>query len=189
MRVSVYGAQFLLEALYRAGLGHAAHGLLTSREQFSWLHMMDDLGATIVMEAWDPSIKSNTTFSHAWGSAPANIVPRFVAGVRPLAPGAREMLVAPQPGPLQWLRSKVPTVRGPVEVALDRRGGFRLAVSLPPNVTGRIELDLAQLGITDDRTLHVRSEGRAPRRSVTEGRLVVTEVEPGRTVVASDNRA
>ncbi|MEV0155794.1 family 78 glycoside hydrolase catalytic domain [Micromonospora sp. NPDC050686] len=188
MRVSVYGSQFLLEALYRAGLGHAAHALLTSREQSSWLHMMDDLGATIVMEAWDPSIKPNTTFSHAWGSAPANIVPRFVAGVRPLAPSAREVLVAPQPGPLQWLRSKVPTMRGPVEVSLDRRDGFRLAVTLPANVSGRIELDLAQLGVADPRALHVRSEGRAPRRSVTDGRLVVTSVEPGRTVITSDRR-
>ncbi|PZG24046.1 hydrolase [Micromonospora craterilacus] len=188
MRVSVYGAQFLLEALYRAGLGHAAHGLLTSREQFSWLHMMDDLGATIVMEAWDPSIKSNTTFSHAWGSAPANIVPRFVAGVRPLAPGAREVLIAPQPGPLDWLRAKVPTIRGPIEVALDRRDGFRLVVDLPANVTGRIELDLAQLGVADARALHVRSEGRAPRDWIADGRLVVDQVEPGRTTVASDRR-
>ncbi|PZG03004.1 hydrolase [Micromonospora deserti] len=188
MRVSVYGAQFLLEALYRAGLGHAAHGLLTSREQFSWLHMMDDLGATIVMEAWDPSIKSNTTFSHAWGSAPANIVPRFVAGVRPLAPGAREVLVAPQPGPLDWLRAKVPTIRGPIEVALDRRNGFRLVVDLPANVTGRIELDLAQFGIADARALHVRSEGRAPRVRIADGRLVIAQVEPGRTIVASDDR-
>ncbi len=188
MRVSVYGAQFLLEALYRAGLGHAAHGLLTSREQFSWLHMMDDLGATIVMEAWDPSIKSNTTFSHAWGSAPANIVPRFVAGVRPLAPGAREVLIAPQPGPLDWLRAKVPTIRGPIGVSLDRRDGFRLVVDLPANVAGRIELDLAQLGVADARALHVRSEGRAPREQITDGRLVVTRVEPGRTIIASDNR-
>ncbi|MFJ8581732.1 family 78 glycoside hydrolase catalytic domain [Micromonospora sp. NPDC093277] len=189
MRVSVYGAQFLLEALYRAGLGHAAHALLTSREQFSWLHMMDDLGATIVMEAWDPSIKSNTTFSHAWGSAPANIVPRFVAGVRPLAPGAREILIAPQPGPLRWLRAKVPTIRGPVQVDLDHRGGFQLTVTLPPNVSGRIELDLAQLGIQDARALHVRSEGRTPDQSVADGRFIAAQVEPGRTVVMSDRRS
>ncbi|MEV6817105.1 alpha-L-rhamnosidase C-terminal domain-containing protein, partial [Micromonospora sp. NPDC051296] len=141
-----------------------------------------------VMEAWDPSIKSNTTFSHAWGSAPANVVPRFVAGVRPLAPGAREVLIAPQPGPLDWLRAKVPTIRGPIEVALDRRDGFRLVVDLPANVTGRIELDLAQLGVADARALHVRSEGRAPRDRIADGRLVVDQVEPGRTIVGSDNR-
>jgi alpha-L-rhamnosidase len=185
MRVSVYGAQFLLEALYRAGLGDAGHALLTSRELTSWQHMMDDLGATIVMESWDPSIKPNTTFSHAWGSAPANIVPRFVAGVRPLAPGAAEVLVAPQPGPLTWLRATVPTIRGGVAVDLDRRDGFRLAVTLPPNVRGRIEADLAQLGIADARSLHVRSAGRPPRRSIVDGRLVLAGVEPGRTLVTT----
>ncbi|MFY1669786.1 family 78 glycoside hydrolase catalytic domain [Plantactinospora sp. WMMB334] len=189
MRVSVYGAQFLLEALYRAGLADAAHALLTSRERSSWLHMIDDLGATIVMEAWDPSIKPNTTFSHAWGSAPANIVPRFVAGVRPLAPGARELLVAPQPGPLRWLRATVPTVRGPVRVRLDRRPGRpHLAVTLPPNVAGRIELDLAGFGVTDARRLRVRSDGRAPEREVAAGRLVLTRVEPGTTVLTWPDR-
>ncbi|GIG91466.1 family 78 glycoside hydrolase catalytic domain [Plantactinospora endophytica] len=204
MRVSVYGAQFLLEALYRAGLADAAHGLLTSREQSSWLHMMDDLGATIVMEAWDPSIKPNTTFSHAWGSAPANIVPRFVAGVRPLAPGAREVLVAPQPGPLDWLRATVPTVRGPVRVHLDRRSvpapehrsgshpehgsGPYLAVTLPPNVAGRIELDLARFGVTDPRRVRVRTEGRSPERTVADGRLVLPRVEPGTTVLTWPDR-
>ncbi len=186
MRVSVYGSQFLLEALYRAGLADAAHALMTSREQFSWLHMLDDLGATIVMESWDPSIKPNTTFSHAWGSAPANVVPRFVAGVRPLAPGAREVLVAPQPGPLTCLRATVPTVRGPVGVSLDRRRGFKLVTDLPPNVGGRIELDVAQLGLGDGgpKSVHVRSDGRQPQRRVEAGRLVLTEVEPGRTVVS-----
>ncbi|AVT37927.1 family 78 glycoside hydrolase catalytic domain [Plantactinospora sp. BB1] len=204
MRVSVYGAQFLLEALYRAGLADAAHRLLTSREQSSWLHMMDDLGATIVMEAWDPSIKPNTTFSHAWGSAPANIVPRFVAGVRPLAPGAREVLVAPQPGPLQWLRATVPTVRGPVQVRLDRRSGAHphrgagpqphrgsgphLSVTLPPNVAGRIELDLARFGVAEARRVRVRSDGRAPERAVAGGRLVLTRVEPGTTQLTWPDR-
>ncbi|PZG00467.1 hydrolase [Micromonospora endophytica] len=183
MRVSVYGAQFLLEALYRAGLGHAAHGLLTSREQFSWLHMIDNLGATIVMEAWDPSIKPNTTFSHAWGSAPANIVPRFVAGVRPLAPGYREVLIAPQPGPLTWLHAKVPTIRGPIEVSLDRRNGFRLTVDLPPNVTGRIDLDLTQLAIPASHPLHIQTDGQSPTTQIAAGRLTITPIAAGRTRV------
>ena len=37
----------VLGALFNAGQDRAAIALMTSREQFSWLHMMDDLHATI----------------------------------------------------------------------------------------------------------------------------------------------
>ena len=59
-----------MQALFAAGQADAAHALLTVTGLSSWLHMMDDLHATITMEAWDPSIKPNTTFSHARGHLP-----------------------------------------------------------------------------------------------------------------------
>ncbi len=65
MACSVYAAQFLLDALFAAEQADAAHALLTAAGLSSWLHMMDDLHATITMEAWDPSIKPNTAFSHS----------------------------------------------------------------------------------------------------------------------------
>ena len=141
MRTSVYGAQFLLEALFATGQADAAHALLTATDATSWLGMLDQWHATIVMEAWNPTLKPNTTFSHAWGSAPANIVATQVLGVRITQPGASEILIKPQPGPLRWMRGTVPTIRGPVTVELDRRTGFALTADLPPNTTGRIELD------------------------------------------------
>ena len=52
MRVSVYGAQFLLDALFRLGRADAALALLTSTATNSWLHMLDSLKATIVMGAF-----------------------------------------------------------------------------------------------------------------------------------------
>src|SRR5207237_3129731 len=123
MRTSVYGSQFLLDALFATGQVDAAHALLTATDLTSWLHMLDDLHASIVMEAWDPSVKPNTTFSHAWGSAPANVVARQILGVQVTEPGAAGLLIRPRPGPLTWLRGTVPTIRGPVSVPLDRRDG------------------------------------------------------------------
>jgi alpha-L-rhamnosidase len=181
VRTGVYGAQFLLDALYRCGLGDAGHAVLTGRGQSSWMHMIDDLGATIVMEAWDPAVKANTTFSHAWGSAPANIVATGVAGVRVLEPGAALIGVAPRPGPLLRFAATVPTVRGPVRVALDRDAPFTLDVTLPPNARGRIELDLFQLGLPDPDRLAVCSAGTPPARDLDAGRLSLTGVAPGHT--------
>jgi alpha-L-rhamnosidase len=185
MACSVYAAQFLLEALFAAGQAHAAYALLTATGQSSWLHMMDDLHATITMEAWDPSVKSNTTFSHAWGTAPANIVPRQILGVQVTAPGASGLLVRPQPGPLTWMRGTVPTIRGPVRVSVDRRNGLHVQLDLPPNTTTRIEIDSAAFGVGAD-SLRVTTPGQ-PRPAITiEGQvLVVAGAHPGSTTITA----
>ncbi|XNL82411.1 glycoside hydrolase family 78 protein [Actinomadura madurae] len=184
MKVSVYGAQFLLDALFATGRAEAAIGLMTAGGTSSWLHMMDDLGATIAAEAWDPSLKPNMTFSHAWGSAPANVVPRHVLGVRITAPGAAEIEVRPRPGGLTRISGRVPTIRGPVSVALDRDHRHRLEVDVPPNTSARI---VVELGDDDPRAFHVTGpHARAPRatgRDATGRLLTIGPVGSGRTSV------
>jgi alpha-L-rhamnosidase len=184
MSVSVYGAQFLLDALFATGRADAAIGLMTATGTSSWLHLIDDLGATIVGEAWDPSFKSNMTFSHAWGSAPANVIPRHVLGVRITAAGAAEVEVRPRPGGLSRISGTVPTVRGPVSVALDRTERYRLDVDVPPNTAARL---VVELGATDPRDVHVTGpSARAPRatgRDVTGPLLTIGPVGSGRTTV------
>ncbi|SCL26379.1 Alpha-L-rhamnosidase N-terminal domain-containing protein [Micromonospora rhizosphaerae] len=185
MRMSVYGAQFLLDALYRGGRGDTGYALMTSHARESWLHLMDDLGATIVGEAWDPALKPNMTFSHAWGSAPANVVMRRLLGVTVTAPGAAQVDVRPQPGPLEWAEGRVPTIRGPVGVRVDRRDGYRLDVDLPPNVHGRI---LVPLDGSPPQAFHVIGPGPHPERTVVDGHLVLSGVAPGPTTVILDQR-
>lgn len=143
MRMSVYGAQFLLDALFRLGRADAALALLTSRATNSWLHMIDDLKATIVAEAWDPSLKPNMTFSHAWASAPANAVARHVLGVQITEPGAAGFRVRPRTGKLTAVAGTVPSLRGPVSVSLHRsRGTHSLKVTVPPNSRAVVELEI-----------------------------------------------
>jgi len=145
MACSVYGAQYLLEALMKSGLDRDAVALMTSSSPRSWRHMIDS-GSTMTWEAWDPSVKPNLTWNHAWGAAPANILSRYVLGVRPLVPGYSKVLIAPQPGDLAWVMGTVPTVRGPVKVKVDNEKTFRLEVTLPPGMTGEVRLPQHQGG-------------------------------------------
>jgi alpha-L-rhamnosidase len=138
MACSVFGAQFLLEALYGAGRSDAALALLTSYGETSWAHMMD-LGSTMTLEAWDPSIKPNLTWNHAWGAAPANIIARYLLGVRPLTPGYKSILIAPQPGSLKWMRGKVPIPHGAVTVVWQNTPAS-LQITVPLETTARVEL-------------------------------------------------
>ena len=49
MACSVYGSQFLMEALYEAGEDDFALTLLTSTSERSWAHMVYDVGTTIAL--------------------------------------------------------------------------------------------------------------------------------------------
>ena len=141
MACSVYGAQYLLEALMKADLEREAIALMSSSSLRSWRHMIED-GSTTTWEAWDPSVKPNLTWNHAWGSAPANILSRYVLGVRPSLPGFEKVLIAPQIGGLTWVNGMVPTVRGPVSIKIDNGTSYRLEVSLPKGVTADVRLPL-----------------------------------------------
>lgn len=143
MSCSVYAAQYLMEALYRAGRANEAFDLLTSQEIRSWYNMIR-VGSTITLEAWDNKFKPNQDWNHAWGAVPANIIPRYLLGVRPLEPGFGRVLVRPMPGPLQQAEATVPTPRGGIDLKINNEPGspFELTLSIPANMTARVEIPL-----------------------------------------------
>ncbi|MCW1886509.1 family 78 glycoside hydrolase catalytic domain [Luteolibacter flavescens] len=118
MTCSVYGAQFLLEGLYEAGEGDFALALLTSSDMRSWRNMSEKVGSTMTLEAWDPSLKPNLDWNHAWGAAPSNLIPRGLMGIEPLEPGFKRFRVRPQTGGLEEAKLKLPTPKGPVILEL-----------------------------------------------------------------------
>lgn len=118
MVCSVYGAQFLLDALYRAGEADYALGLLTSDGKRSWRNMSEKVGSTITLEAWDPSLKPNLDWNHAWGAAAANIIPRDLMGIEPVEPGFARFRVCPQIAGLTQAKVKLPTPKGAITLAI-----------------------------------------------------------------------
>lgn len=177
MACSVYGAQFLLEALYLSGKGDHALGLMTARSERSWWHMLEQ-GSTMTLEAWNAKVKPNLTWNHAWGAAPANIISRFVLGVRPLAPGYASILIAPQPGTLNWVRGQVPTPHGPVTVALRNEAGLRLEIGVPPGATARVVLPGQA---TRAEPISVNEKPLAAK--LENGSLVIESLPPGHHVI------
>jgi alpha-L-rhamnosidase len=143
MACSVYAAQYLLEGLFEHGADRRALELITAPTDRSWRHMLDS-GTTITWEAWDGKYKPNQDWNHAWGAAPANLLPRFVLGARPLAPGWSRALVRPYSGALTRAGGKIPTPRGPVVVRWEKADRFRLQIELPPGMTARVQLPAAE---------------------------------------------
>jgi hypothetical protein len=175
MACSVYGAQYLLEGLYRAGEAPAALQLLTSGSDRGWLHMIG-AGATIAWEAWDAKYKPNLDWNHAWGGAPANILPRYLLGVTPLTPGFGAVQIRPQPGSLARFEGTVPTIRGPIQVAWEHPAGEApaLSVSLPGNTIAEVQLPAELAACTP------LLDGTPATLSVEEGASWVKALPAGR---------
>ncbi len=139
MAASPYAAQYLLQALFENGEEAAALALMTAPGDRSWRHMVDS-GATITWEAWDLKYKPNQDWNHAWGAAPANLLPRFVLGAQPLTPGWGRALIQPHPGNLTNVEGRMPTPRGELSVGWKRDKNFSLTLTLPPGMTAKVEL-------------------------------------------------
>jgi hypothetical protein len=141
MACSVYGSQFLLDGIYDAHEAEYGLDLLTSTGERSWYNMIRS-GSTITMEAWDNKYKPNQDWNHAWGAAPANIIPRKLMGIEPIEPGFQKIKIMPQPATLEFAEIKHPTIRGDVFVKFKNKPNesFLLEVTIPANSSADVYL-------------------------------------------------
>lgn len=147
MACSVYGAQFLVDAVFDAGDAEYGLKLLNSQGERSWYNMIR-VGSTITLEAWDNKYKPNQDWNHAWGAAPANLIPRKLMGIEPIEPGFGRVRIKPQTASLEWAMILHPTIRGDVRVCFRNEESFQLDVHLPANMLGDVWLPLPISGKT-----------------------------------------
>lgn len=175
MAASVYGAHYVLQALYRAGHGGAALRLMNAVDGNSWGHMMYTLNATIVTEAWDPSQKHNMSFSHAWASSPASTIPRGLFGIVPLEPAFARFQIKPQPGELESAELTIPTIKGSIRAAFRQTAGaFELTATIPANTKAQVYLPIGNA-----ETYAATHNGEALTGDLHDGFLRIDDVGSG----------
>jgi hypothetical protein len=173
MVCSVYGAQFLGDAVYNAN--DAAYGLqlLSSTEMRSWYNMIR-AGSTISMEAWDNKYKSDQDWNHIWGAAAGNLIARKLMGIEPVEAGFKKIRIKPQPATLGHAEVKIPSIRGDIRVAFDNQPNerFVLNVEIPANSIAEVWLPKlsAKYKLTVD---------NVAQKGTVEGGFVKVEVGSG----------
>lgn len=156
---SVYAAQFLMDAIYQSGDGDYGLKMLIKEDERGWYNMVRH-NATITYEAWDDKFKNNQDWNHAWGAAPANIIPRWVVGVRPLEAGWSKMVIAPQIADLKLISAAVPTIKGEVKVDINSTtNGYGARISIPANTEAMVVLPVK----AEVKELRVNGKKRAIR--------------------------
>ena len=112
MACSVYGAQYLLEGLFKYNESEYALHLMTDTiTDRGWWNMIK-IGSTMTLEAWDSDYKPNLDWNHAWGTAPANIIVRHLWGITPKTLGFETAEIKPKMANLTYAKIKVPTIKG-----------------------------------------------------------------------------
>jgi hypothetical protein len=180
MPCSVYGAQYLLEALFEADDADTALSLMTTNGPRGWMNMIH-LGSTLTTEAWSFEDKPNMDWNHAWGAAPGNLIPRFVLGVRPLTAGFGQVLIHPQLGStLTHAAGVVPTIRGPVSVSVNNEpGDYQMRLNIPGNVTATVMLPAA--GLTNTVAL---VDGEVSSGTLSNNWLILTNIGAGEHAIS-----
>lgn len=174
MACSVYGAQFLLDGLSRSNDPEYAQQLLTSTQKRSWLNMLRE-GATMTMEAWGQSYKPNQDWNHAWGTAPANYIVRYLAGIQPLTPGYEEILIKPQPGKVEQVTMRQRTISGDISVHFNNKTDhFMLQLILPGNTKGQVYLPF------HSEKAVVKMDGQIVKTDYRDGYYDIHDVRPGK---------
>lgn len=148
MVCSVYGAQYLMEALYNAGEDVYAHELMSATHDRSWYNMIK-IGSTMTLEAWDMKYKCNGDYNHAWGAVPANSVARGMWGIIPKTPGFGVATVFPQMGTLTSSSIVVPTIKGQIKGEFEKVSDKLTTydIELPGNMPAELKLKLPQNAI------------------------------------------
>jgi len=141
------GVGLLCPVLTEAGYADIAYRLLLNETFPSWGYSIRH-GATTIWERWDGWTEEGgfqtplmNSFNHYSLGSVVQWLYEYVAGIRPAKPGYEHVLIAPNPGPLEWARASFRSVRGPITSAWRQDGdAFRLDVEIPANVTATVVL-------------------------------------------------
>ena len=124
---TIYFQHYLFEALGRAGRAD----LILERLDM-WRGLVRQ-GFKTPVESPEPARSD----CHAWGAHPVFHLHATVAGIRPAAPGFKQVRIAPQPGSLGKIESELPHPRGMIRLRAKFTGArVEATVELPPETTG-----------------------------------------------------
>jgi alpha-L-rhamnosidase len=141
---------YLLPVLADSGHLGTAYELLRQDTPPSWLTMIDR-GATTMWEDWegvDADGVPHMSLNHYSKGAVATFLHRYVAGLRPTAPGYRTFEVRPRPGGgITSATARHIGPFGPIDVAWRvADGSMELDVLVPPGSTAIVALPGAEPG-------------------------------------------
>lgn len=171
-----YYAYFVIAAMGRLGLTEEALRFV----RHEWGGMIHR-GATTFWEEYNPLWwhgrgywSYQESLCHGWSAGVTAWLSNYVLGVRPRSAGFASTVIAPHLGDLQWVRGRVPTPQGDIQVYVKKSGRHeRITVTLPAKVRAVVVMPGKLL----------RVDGRRPDVNVASPDRI--ELSSGRHVIVA----
>ena len=113
---STYMERFVLDALFQMGETDLALQRMKSR----YKDMVNSPHSTI-WEQWtfiSPE-KSSSTYNHGWSCCPLHLLPRHIAGIKPIEPGFSRYEIIPAASAFDVISCSVESPKGTIDVRID----------------------------------------------------------------------
>ena len=147
LSLSPFNQYFVIQAL--GNIGKYDDALSTIRD--IWGGMLKQGGTTpyeVFRPSWNDFLEPNdpvpnsqsgiVSLCHPWGAGPVKWLNEEILGIKPLSPGFKEWVAAPNPGKrLEWIRGSTPTPHGEISVDLDVNEGS-MFIKAPYGAKGKI---------------------------------------------------
>jgi hypothetical protein len=145
-----YMEKYVGEALYMMRFEDDA--IARTKKRFK---AMTEHPLTTLWEDWEIGGSGGGTINHAWSGGALTLLSQYAAGVAPVEAGYATYHVFPQMGPLQKIKTTVPSVKGDIKLTLlDEDDVFKLHLSSPKDT-------IAIVGIpnTNHTITHIEANG------------------------------
>ncbi len=159
LRTGFLGTPLLAPVLEKIGRTDIMFEMLFKESYPSWFYSINQ-GATTMWERWNSYTLEDgfhpagmNSFNHYAYGAIGQFLYERIAGIKPMQPGYKEILIAPlHDGPLTSARASYQSPYGEIGSAwLIENGRFTLEATIPPNTSAKIIIP----GNTEDQPLLV----------------------------------
>lgn len=131
---STFMEKYVLEAMSKMGEIEKVQNRIKTR--YSEMIESQDYSTTL----WEYWKNTSGSKNHAWTGGPIIIMSKYFAGIQPLKPGYSEILIKPDLGKLNKLKSKVNTVKGTIEMQAEKSDdSLILKIDVPEKTLVAIE--------------------------------------------------
>lgn len=131
---SPYMEKYVYEALMR--MGHADYALERFKRRFG--PMIADPQHTTLYEGWQEGGYGGGSTNHAWSGGMLTDICEQILGIRPTAPGWKEVMIHPAVSPITEAAITIPTVAGTLSYSFKDDGTiYRATVTVSKGMTVR----------------------------------------------------
>lgn len=129
---SPYMEKYVYEALMR--MGHADYALERFKRRFG--PMIADPQHTTLYEGWQEGGYGGGSTNHAWSGGMLTDICEQILGIRPTAPGWKEVAIRPVVSPITEVAITIPTVNGTLSYSFKDDGTtYQATVTVPKGMT------------------------------------------------------